>query len=195
LRPTCQPPIPAAPRLGNSDRVRLRRLEAEHANLRASLDYLIGKNDVDGALRLSGAISTYWVTRGHWTEGRRFLAAALACGDDVEPERLVDVLWGAAILALWQGDVEEGEQQRARLLELSRAAGLQRAEAIAVQVLGIAATARGDRDRALALTEESLVLARALEDGWLLSVATNNSVPSGWDRETTNVPLRCSRSP
>ncbi|HWQ00875.1 MAG TPA: tetratricopeptide repeat protein, partial [Gaiellaceae bacterium] len=152
----------------------LDRLEAEHANLRASLEYLIGKNDVDGALRLSGAIWTYWVTRGHWTEGRRFLAAALACGDDVEPERLVDVLWGAAILALWQGDVEEGEQQGARLLELSRAAGLQRAEAIAVQVLALAATARGDRDRALVLTEESLVLARALEDGWLLSVATNN---------------------
>ena len=55
------------------------RLEAEHANLRTALDHLIGKGDGDGALRLAGAIETYWVTRGHWTEGRRYLGCGAGC--------------------------------------------------------------------------------------------------------------------
>ena len=77
------------------------------------------------------------------------------------PARLVDALWGAAILALWQGDVDEGEQLADRLLELSRAAlGCERGEAVAIHVLAIVAWQRGDRDRARALNEESLVLAR-----------------------------------
>jgi predicted ATPase len=157
----------------------LDRLEAEHANLRTSLDHLIAKNDVEGALRLSGSIWTYFVTRGHWTEGRRIAAAVLAAADDAEPELLIDAVWGAAILALWQGDVVEGEERAARLLELSREAGLQRAEAAGLHVLAIAAEKRGEYEKARALTEESLVLARALDDGWLISVGTNN-LGSSW---------------
>jgi tetratricopeptide (TPR) repeat protein len=152
----------------------LDRLEAEHANLRAALDHLLARNDVDRVLRLTGAIWTYWQTRGHWTEGRRFLAAALALAGDVEPELLVDVFWGAALLALWQGDLDEGELRTTQLLELSRKHGLRRGEAVALEVLGIAAAKRGDNERARTLTEESVVLARAVDDGWLLSVATNN---------------------
>ena len=83
----------------------LDRLDVEHANVRASLEHLLESGDADGALRLSGAIWLYWQTRGHWTEGRRFLTAAVALGADLEPERLVDSLWGGALLALWQGDI------------------------------------------------------------------------------------------
>ena len=90
--------------------------------MRASLEHLLASGDADGALRLSGAIWLYWQTRGHWTEGRRFLTAALALGGDLEPERLVDSLWGGAILALWQGDIDEGEQLASRILEISQTA-------------------------------------------------------------------------
>jgi predicted ATPase len=149
----------------------LDRLDAEHANLRASLEHLLAREDRDSALRLSGAIWLYWAQRGHWTEGRGFLASALALGGDVQPERLIDPGWGAAILAIWQGDYDEGEQWASRLLELSREAGLPRAEAVGVHTLAMAA---GDRDQARALYEESIVLARDVDDGWLLSAATNN---------------------
>ena len=43
-----------------------------------------------------------------------------------------------------------------------------------MHTLAMAAGERGDRERAHALYEESLVLARGVEDGWLLSAATNN---------------------
>ena len=116
----------------------------------------------------------YWATRGHWTEGRRFLTSALALDGDVHPERLVDAFWGAAILAIWLGDTDDGEQWATRLFELSRRAGLGRAEAVAVHTLAMVAGDRGDRDRARALYEESMALARGVDDGWLLSAATNN---------------------
>jgi len=149
----------------------LDRLDAEHANLRASLEHLLACEDKDGALRLTGAIWLYWAQRGHWTEGRRFLTSALGLGGDVQPERLIDAGWGAAILAIWQGDYDEGEHWASRLLELSRKTGLPRAEAVGVHTLAMAA---GDRDRARALYEESIVLARDVDDGWLLSAALNN---------------------
>jgi tetratricopeptide (TPR) repeat protein len=142
--------------------------------VRAALDHLLACGDADGALRLSGAVWGHWQSRGHWTEGRRLLAAALSLGSDVEPARLVNALWGAAFLALWQGDVDEGEELADRLLDLSQRAGLERGESAAIHVLAIVALQRGERDRARALNEEALVLARQLTDDWLVSVVTNN---------------------
>ena len=69
-------------------------------DVRATLERQLESGDADGALRLSGAIWLYWQTRGHWTEGQHFLTAAVALGADLEPERLVDSLWGGALLAL-----------------------------------------------------------------------------------------------
>ena len=122
-----------------------------------------------------GAIWLYWQTRGHWTEGRRFLTAAVALGADLEPERLVDSLWGGALLALWQGDTGEGEQLASRMLEISRTAAEQEhVYSVAIHMLAIVADRRGDRDQALALLEESVALGRGGGDQWLLSIALNN---------------------
>jgi non-specific serine/threonine protein kinase len=153
----------------------LGRLDAEHANLRAALECLLESGEADGALRLSGAIWPYWQTRGHWTEGRRYLNAAVALGADLEPERLVDALWGASLLAQWQGDIDEGEQLASRMLEISkRAVEQEHVYSVAIHLLAIVATKRDDRDRALALLEESLAIVRRGGEPWLLSIALNN---------------------
>jgi len=152
----------------------LDRLDAEQANLRATLESLLACEDKVRALQLADAIWLFWAQRGHWTEGRRFVTSALALGGDVDPELLLGGYWGAAILALWQGDVDEGEEWATRALELARDSGSARAEALAVHTLATAADERGDRDRAYALYEESLVLARAVDNDWLLSAALNN---------------------
>jgi predicted ATPase len=151
----------------------LDRLAAEHANLRAALDWLLGRGDAGAALRLSASIWMYWQTRGHWTEGRRYLADAVLQGQSVEPELLIDPLWGSAILALWQGDVSNADATADRLLELAPVAG-PRAGLAAHHIFGITALRRGDHDRARVLLEEGVELARAGDDEWLLSVATNN---------------------
>ncbi|WP_436762889.1 BTAD domain-containing putative transcriptional regulator [Streptosporangium sp. V21-05] len=69
----------AAPRLHEADqRLWLRRLDADAANLRAALNAAVRNGDADGALRLAGALAWYWFLRGRLTEARRSLAAALA---------------------------------------------------------------------------------------------------------------------
>jgi predicted ATPase/Tfp pilus assembly protein PilF len=153
----------------------LRRLDSEQANLRAALDHLLQSGEAEGALRLSGALWSYWQTRGNWTEGRRYLSAAVALGVDLEPERLVDSLWGGSILALWQGAIDEGERLALRLLGMSKAsADHERVYSAAIHLLAIVAGRRGDYVEARRLHEESLELCRRGDDPWLLAIALNN---------------------
>ena len=84
-------------------------------------------------------------------------------------------MWGGAILALWQGDIDEGEQLASRILEISKTAAEQEhVYSVAIHLLAIVASRRGDRDQALALLEESLEIGRRGGDAWLLSIALNN---------------------
>jgi tetratricopeptide (TPR) repeat protein len=153
----------------------LQRLDSEHANLRAALDHLLESGDADGALRLSGALWPYWQTRGNWTEGRRYLSAAVALGVDLEPERLVDSLWGGSILALWQGDIDEGERLALRLLGISKPSDdHKRGYTVAIHLLAIVAARRGDYVEARPLHDELLELCRNGGEPWLLSIALNN---------------------
>ena len=153
----------------------LERLDAEHANLRAALEHLLEIGNADGALRLAGAIWPYWQTRGHWTEGRRYLAAAVAMGVALDQEQLVNSLWGESILAQWQGDIDEGEQLASRILEISKTAvNQEHVYEVAIHLLAIAASKRGDRDRAHALLEESIAIGRRGGDPWLFAIALNN---------------------
>jgi len=152
----------------------LDRLEAEHANLRAAGEHLVASGDRPAGLRLVAALWLYWAIRGHWTEGRQSIATTLADGVDGDPLHLIEALWGAAILAMWQGESDEGERCALRLLEIAEQHGLRRGEAIGFQVLGIVAYDRGDLDKARRLYEDSLRVARTVDDAWLLSVATNN---------------------
>jgi predicted ATPase/class 3 adenylate cyclase len=152
----------------------LNRLDAEQANVRASLDNLLAGEDRTGALRLSGSVWQYWALRGHWTEGRRYLVSALTLESKVPPDLIADAAWGAAVLALWQDDVDEGERWATCMLEEARRAGYARGEAIGVHTLAMAADGRGELDRARVIYEEALVLARSVDDGWLLSAALNN---------------------
>src|SRR5439155_21842661 len=54
-----------------------RRLEREQENLRAALTWLIDQEEGELALRLSGVLWWFWNIRGYWSEGRRWLEAAL----------------------------------------------------------------------------------------------------------------------
>jgi tetratricopeptide (TPR) repeat protein len=112
--------------------------------------------------------------RGHWTEGRRSLEAALSLASEGELAYAADALWGAALLAEWQGDSETALEHATHLLDLSRACGGRRGEAIALQLIASTATDKGEFDRARHLFEESLVMAREVGDDWLMTVVLNN---------------------
>jgi predicted ATPase len=149
-------------------------LQAEHANLRASIEHLVACGNRAAALRLVGSMWHYWAVRGHWTEGRRLITAALGLDGDADPQDVVDAMWGVGIFSFWQGDLEESEEWALRMLDLARETGLKRGEAVGLQLRAIIAHDRGDFDTARPLYQRSLELARLVGDDWFLSVVTNN---------------------
>lgn len=84
----------------------LNRLEREHANLRAALQWgLAGEDEHGRALsqRMAGVLGWFWHFRGHWAEGRRWLMSALghAQSSGIERARL---LCGAGLICWAQED-------------------------------------------------------------------------------------------
>ena len=66
------------PRLrGPEDTEWLKRLEAEHDNLRVALSWALERAEVEPGLQLGGALWGFWEAHGHYSEGRRWLEKAL----------------------------------------------------------------------------------------------------------------------
>lgn len=92
--------------------------EAEHDNLRAALRWTLTNGDGEQALRLVGALWPFWLERGYLTEGRRWLAAALA----LDGGGRVGALIGAARLAIEQSDFVEAHGRAEQAVALGRSA-------------------------------------------------------------------------
>ncbi len=91
----------AAPLLrGHDQRHWLRRLDAEAANLRASLDSAIQDNDAPAALRMVNALTWYWFLRGRLKEARRALGDALALGHGFAAARATAMAWQSGFTVL-----------------------------------------------------------------------------------------------
>ena len=59
--------------------------EREHDNFRAALEWALDQEDGTFALRLTGTLWRFWERHGHWSEGLRWLEAALARGTKCPP--------------------------------------------------------------------------------------------------------------
>lgn len=139
------------------------RLDADHQNLRAALEFCLSQpGEAAAGLQMACDLWLYWETRSHLTEGRRFVDALAG---QVGPGRLrTRGRWVAGYLALVQGDAGAAR----RWLEEARAAGERLGDAQAVayasQFLGRALWFTGESDRGAALTEEALGHHRAAGD-------------------------------
>ncbi|MGK2852412.1 MAG: adenylate/guanylate cyclase domain-containing protein, partial [Candidatus Limnocylindrales bacterium] len=94
----------AAPRLtGTEQRVWLDRLERDHDNLRATLDWAL-EREPTVAVRMAFALWRFWQQRGYLTEARSRLDAMAAKGWDLPPTdraRFAEAFGG---IAYWQSD-------------------------------------------------------------------------------------------
>jgi non-specific serine/threonine protein kinase len=94
----------------SAQRTWLDRLEAEHDNLRAALDWsLAAPEGAQIGARLATALGLFWHVRGHLSSGRAWLDRVLARKDSsLSPRMRVWVLTMAAVTAARQGDFEAG---------------------------------------------------------------------------------------
>ena len=165
----------ASPELvGAGQAVWLDRLEADHGNLRAALEWGLGREPAVAA-RLGAALWRFWGVRGHLSEGRRWLERIVAVGGEgAAPAVLAEVLHGAGSLALSQADDGRAAELFERALALRRVAGDAPGTANTLRRLGALALRRGDPERAERLLTESLALYCAAANGRGIALVQGN---------------------
>ncbi|MEX0673801.1 MAG: adenylate/guanylate cyclase domain-containing protein [Gaiellaceae bacterium] len=151
--------------LGGDPVAWLDRLEQEHDNLRAVLDWAEGSGEFELGQRLGGAIWEFWCLRGHAPEGWRRLEALLRA--DERPTRArAKALTGSAHLAEEAGADSETQIRRAEeSLELHRALGDEWGVAYGEFQYAGAIAESGDLARAQPLFAESIDKLQGLGDG------------------------------
>jgi predicted ATPase len=164
----------AEPKLSGPEQAEwLHRLEVEHGNIRAALDW--GQTAEGGAelgLCLSGALLWFWQTRGHITEGRERLRILLARPEGAaHTEARAKALVVAGRLAYLQGDYEAAKAHFEENLAIWRETGDRHNMSHALIALGSAATGQGEYAAARSLYEESLAIQEELREKPYMAMA------------------------
>ncbi len=140
----------------------LDRLEQEHDNLRAALQWYADTRNAEMGLRLAAALWTFWYIRGYVPEGRKHLTALLAVPEAASLHATrAEALLGIGQLARTQGDYAAARMALEKSLALYRALGDQRGTAHALLWTGFVARVQEEYGAAHAFLNEGLALARA----------------------------------
>ncbi|HLU97140.1 MAG TPA: BTAD domain-containing putative transcriptional regulator [Thermobifida alba] len=91
---------------GRDQRRWLRRLDAEHANLRSSFDAAVRRGDADLAVRMASALVWYRYLRGRLGEARRSLATALEVPGGSPAARAEAEIWLLGVDLMMQESVD-----------------------------------------------------------------------------------------
>lgn len=150
----------------------LNRLELEHDNLRAALDWA-SAHDPESELRLAGALSWFWVMHSHFSEGRRLLRRVLNRKWNRTRE-LARALCGAASLAAFQGDHLKEHEPAEEGLAIWRELGDAREVALALEPIGWSLWFSNNNQAAMQAFQESAEIGRQLGDERLINRATLN---------------------
>ncbi len=154
----------------------LRRLDEEHDNLRAGLEWSLAEAGPKGALRLCGLLGRFWWTRGHIAEGRQWCTRVLSKAGAAE-ERTWEhqyALTAAGVLSCYQCDYPAAKVLFEESLAIVREMGFQRGIASSLNNLGLVALNQSDYPAAKALFEESLAIERELGNRFGVAVALSN---------------------
>jgi predicted ATPase/DNA-binding CsgD family transcriptional regulator len=153
----------------------LNRLEAEHDNMRAALEWSLSQADYgEASLRLAGALFSFWEQRGYVSEGRGWLARTIAnpAAPSVGAAR-AKALYGAGCLTVADGDSVAAKTLLEKSVELWRALGRAGLTGLAhaLSWLGQITRHLGDPAASRVLINEAIILFREQDERWGLAWA------------------------
>ena len=142
------------------------RLEEDHSNLRAALEWVLEEADEQVterrklALRMCFALEPFWLHHGHYREARPFLERTLTITEEERTSLRARTIWAAADLAIWRGDLAQTMLLGQQSLALYRELGEVRGMATCFLTLGRFAWRASTMTEAIALSEEGVQLMR-----------------------------------
>lgn len=146
----------------------LTRLESEHDNFRAALEWAhTAEGQAESALLLTAALQGFWGIRGYFGEGREYLFLALSSpGASERTAARANALHTAGLFAYMQGDYPSTRASIEESLSIYRELdpAYRRERAHALITLGDMETELGDYASAIGLMNEGLEIMRELED-------------------------------
>ncbi len=155
----------AQPHLRGPGRKWLDRVEVEHDNFRAALDWTIQSGELPLGFEIAESLLVFWHVRAKHAEGVRWVAKALARADEsLAPTARASGLDSLGTLLFFEGQFERSAAILEESLALYRAAGDSARIADLLNTLGNATWALGDRKRTENLRREALRLCWELRD-------------------------------
>jgi predicted ATPase/DNA-binding CsgD family transcriptional regulator len=160
----------AEPRLLSAEQaIWMQRLEHEHDNIRAALQWFLAVQKREEALRMSAALCLFW-SLSHLEEGQRRYEQVLASSaDDITKER-IDTLNMAATLIHFRCNYALATELLERSLKLAHVLNYQRGRAIALHLKGQIALEMGEYAAVHAPIAEAIGLLRELREGFWLAL-------------------------
>ena len=145
------------------------RLELEHDNLRAALEWSLRGDKAEEGLRLAGALGGFWATRGYYNEGYRWLEESLSGSNRVAASKRTKsarakALSGAEDILYLKSDYKRSEALNEECLALYQDLEDKRGAAWALSNLGNLSWRQGDYVRARELHEKALSSFREVGD-------------------------------
>jgi non-specific serine/threonine protein kinase len=155
---------------GAGQKVWFDRLESEHDNFRAALQWSLTSSEPQLGLRISAALWYFWWLRGHVREGLHWLERSLQKSPEIRDEIYLRALEGAGTLAGWQGDYQAGLGWLMESLNLARALQDPAAEIRIFGWTGWIMWVNGQTENALWLADQ-LAASNKTVDPWDLAYA------------------------
>ena len=152
----------------------LERLDTEHDNLRAALQFARELDDQRLELRLAAALVNFWEYRSHLQEGLERIREALDRDPGAPSEIRARALHRGTLMALKQGDFETASLMAESERELHASTGEESGAGEALHLLGIIASAQGRFDEARALIEQGRAVRERFGDFEGLSGSFHN---------------------
>lgn len=143
---------------------RLMNLQRDHDNIRAALQWLVEREEIEKALSMGLALWRFWWMYGYLNEGCTFLEWALLASQKAAAPVRAKLLTISGWLFCLQGNVERAAMLCRESLAIFRELEDTRGMMTPLWMLGYMALIMSDYTATQSLTEEALILSRTLDD-------------------------------